>query len=654
MDDFERELKQGFLEEAGSALADLEQSFLILESDPQNSSVLDKIFRLAHNLKGSSKAVGFDEMGAFTHEFESLLLKFKNRDLSVNASVVSLLLKCADHISKMVEGLRADFNATFPFDELLELISAAKAGALESSAERMEPNASTPAEEEFISADDISNLAAISAVQDLQVIPLVPDSDDFKDADLAEDLEANSNPSSAVIEDIVSFAEEEHVPAATEVSVLQNEAASAPVVSVTPTPAQAQAPSQPSASAPIAASSASAVDESIRVSVKKLERLMNYVGEMTILQAVLREQSLGDVPMVMKKTVHQLGKVGKEIQDISLGLRMVPIKPIFQKMQRIVRDTAKTLGKDIQLTLIGEEAELDKTVLELVNDPLVHLIRNSVDHGVESPEVRLAKGKFRTGQVQLKAKHESGKFLIEVKDDGGGIDPVKIRKLAIEKRLIKPDANLTDQECINLIFLPGFSTKEVVTDVSGRGVGMDVVKTNVEELGGEVFVESKLGEGSTFKVYLPLTMAIIDGMIVRCGSERFVIPLAHVHESMSPQADQIRSTAGAGDLLLLRAENLPIFRLASLFGRKSNSEIEKMIAIVVRTGPQPFAILVDDIIGQYQVVIKQLGPDLQHMKGVSGSTILGDGRPALIVEPVELVKRDLKNLPKEKELRKVA
>jgi two-component system chemotaxis sensor kinase CheA len=575
VDDFERELKVGFLDEAESALTDVEQSFLTLESNPNDEPTLDKIFRLAHNLKGSSKAVGFDDMGAFTHDFESLLLKVKNKVIPATSAVINLLLRCNDHLVIWVQNLKQDLNYQADSKTLLEEIQKAI---------REDSSASSPVEE-----------VAVDSQENVPSFDLDPISEDLTD--------------------------------------VLSAAAKFDVVEPEPVKADASAPQQSSVG------KSQAADESIRVSTAKLEKLLNYVGEMVILQSVLREQVAETSSLLLKRTVHQLGKVSKEVQDISMSLRMVPIRPTFQKMNRIVRDTAQALGKEIHLKLQGEETELDKTVLERINDPLVHLIRNSVDHGIESVEKRVAAGKPSYGQVTLSAFHQSGRLIIEVKDDGGGIDPQKIKAKAIEKGIIKPGSVLSDKECINLIFAAGFSTKEQVTDVSGRGVGMDVVRTNIEDLQGEISIESNVGRGSTFRISLPLTLAIIEGMVVRCGTERFVIPLNHIHESLRPEEKDIQFNTGFGDLLLLRKENLPLYNLAHLFGRKSDSKKHEMIAIVIRTGKDPFAFLVDDIIGQFQVVIKQLGPELAHLRGVSGSTILGDGKPALIVEPEDLVKK---------------
>lgn len=568
MDDFEQELKVGFLDEAGQAVADVEQCFLALETDPKNQENLNKIFRLAHNLKGSSKAVGFDAFGEFTHQFESLILKVKNLELDPTAEVINLLLRANDHVSKMVSGLKENLNATFDSENLLlEMRQIKNSESEEKKSPLQEETKSVEMLPEEVSQDE-EKFIKVQSQEPAEALPF--------------ELEKPTKP------------------------ILKN--------------------------TPVA-------DESIRVGLGKVEHLINFVGEMVILQSVLREQIAKSDSLLLKKTIHHLGKVSKEIQDIAMGLRMVPVKPTFQKMQRIVRDTAQALEKDVSIQLQGEETELDKTVLEKINDPLVHLIRNSVDHGIEKSAVRVARGKPEKGQVYLRAFHRSGKLVLEVEDDGGGLDVEVLKKKALEKNIIKATDVLTEKEALNLIFAPGFSTKEKVTDVSGRGVGMDVVKTNIQELGGEIEIENSIGKGSKFRVILPLTLAIVDAMVLLYSGERFVIPLNHVFETLRPDAKILQKNAALGEVLLLRGENLPLIRLGDFFGLKSSHSEYDMIAIVIRTTPKPFAILVDDILGQYQVVQKQLGPELQGFKGVSGSTILGDGRPALILEPQDLIKR---------------
>ena len=629
MDDFEKELKLGFLDEAAQAIDEVEQSFLSLEANPEDKAVLDKIFRLAHNLKGSSKAVGFEQMGAFTHEFETLMLKLKNGEMEVLPPTINLMLRCNDFIRQMVSGLKENLEAQFEFQDLIHEIENAKQGQFAAAAasevnesEGAEPS-SEDLEDKIMQEEQVelsSPMPPEEAVIELSSVDLgslesapVPDASAFNELDINEisatkpvgSLKANEDFSfQEELENVLSevkkltdqipsqknvLAKKKHlaeVPTVgteeqistlpvtnpPEMKLVKNEevipaapvAVEAPQVNVAPvstTPVTANKESNKAASSPAAAKTAAVADESIRVSLSRLEKLQNYVGEMVILQSVLREQLNDSSSLVVKRTAHQLGKVVKEIQDISMNLRMVPVKPTFQKMQRIVRDTAQALNKDILFKISGEETELDKTVLEKINDPLVHLIRNSVDHGIEPADQRVAKGKKAQGEVQLNAYHQSGKLVIEVKDDGGGLDAEKLKKVAISKGILKPGQVLTEYESWNLIFAPGFSTKEQVTDVSGRGVGMDVVKTNIQELSGEIQIASEKNVGTTFKVVLPLTLAIIDGMVVSVNSDRYVIPLSHVHESLKPDAGQIQFNTGLGEVLLLRGENLPLYRL---------------------------------------------------------------------------------------------
>lgn len=550
MDDFERELKIGFLDEAKQAVSDVEQCFLALETNPSDEENLNKIFRLAHNLKGSSKAVGFDQFGEFTHEFESFILKIKNKEFSATPSAVNLLLRANDHVREMIEGLMTDLESQFDSSALLS--------EMKSFSNKSSINSET------------------NSVQEIQV----------NEGQTINEIEPSEF--------------------RTEKSKTSN------------TPA----------------------DESLRVSLSKIEYLVNSIGEMVILQSGLKEQAILLNSPALKKIVQQLSKVSKVIQETSMSLRMVPIKPVFQKMQRIVRDTSQALSKDIDFKIEGENTEIDKTILERIGDPLVHLIRNSVDHGIEATEFRKQNGKSAKGSVLLRAYHQSGRLIIDVSDDGGGLNPEKLKSKAIEKGLIAKDDVLTDKEAQNLIFAPGFSTKEQVTDVSGRGVGMDVVKTNILELGGEIQIESTVGKGTTFKISLPLTLAIVDAMTITYGTERFVIPINQVHETLSVSPDSLKESS-LGNILILRDENLPLYKLGDFFGIRTLKKTTEMIAIVVRASSKTFAFLVDDIIGQSQIVLKQLGPELQGITGISGSTILADGRPAFILEAQDLLNRKL-------------
>jgi two-component system chemotaxis sensor kinase CheA len=312
-------------------------------------------------------------------------------------------------------------------------------------------------------------------------------------------------------------------------------------------------------------------------------------------------------------------------------------------MQRIVRDTSKALNKKVVLELIGEETEIDKTVLEHLSDPLVHIVRNAVDHGLETTEGRIASGKSEQGTVTIKAFHEGNNLVIEISDNGKGINPNIIREKAIEKGVIKASTQLSDDEIVNLIFHPGFSTKSEVSEISGRGVGMDVVKTNIEKLSGEVKVFTEVGKGSVFKVVLPLTLAIIEGMITKIGNERYIIPLAQVYESLSPSKDIVHYVNGVGECLKLRGQVIPLFKISKALQRNVvEKPLHEQIAIIVNNEDKSFAVLVDDILHQQQVVIKKLGHEIKNQKGFMGSSILGDGRPAFILDLVELFDGSMK------------
>ncbi len=634
MDDFDTELKNGFLEEAAQLISDAEQCFLQLEGDPNASGVLEKIFRIAHNLKGSSKAVGFAELGAFTHEFENLLIKLKNKDLTVTEQTVSLLLRCNDHVVKFLDALKADHAAQVESEVLLTEIRATieNGGAtaptvdstpppetdtrfVESAPSDVSAEVSAESNQNFVQSDDVLELLAAHAKESDSTPPII---------DVVEAAAALADTTRQSIETIV--APQPAVSASAEVSV-------APKMEQPKTDKKVS-------SAPAGGST----DESIRVSLSRVETLLNYIGEMVILQTVLREQSLLENVQELRKTIGQMGKVGKELQDISMSLRMVPLKPTFQKMQRIVRDTASSLSKKINFQMVGEDTEVDKTILESLSDPLVHLIRNACDHGIETGETRVAAGKAPEGKLSLRAFNQSGSLIIEIQDDGAGLDPVRLKNKAVEKGILKEGQALSDKDAYNLIFASGFSTKTQVTDVSGRGVGMDVVRTNIEKMQGDISIETVLGKGTTFRIKLPLSLAITGAMIVECEKSRFVVPMVNVHETIQPTLTDVHHTQ-IGEVFSLRGETMPLFRLSRLlsFNKSPIKPVNQCIAIVVRTSIKPFAVLVDDIIGQNQVVIKKLGAEHTNLKGFGGSAILGDGKPALILELGDLVDRAMKS-----------
>jgi len=379
--------------------------------------------------------------------------------------------------------------------------------------------------------------------------------------------------------------------------------------------------------------------EQIKVSQEKIDKLVNNIGEMAILLTVLEEQIYAVAGSKLQSTVKQLYKISKDVQDVSISLRMLPVKPVFQKLKRIVRDVSTKLNKKVELHLIGEDFEIDKSILDMVSDPLVHIVRNAADHGIETPAERSKAGKDPVGRITLEACHENGRLVFYIIDDGQGIDTERVRAKAIKLGLIDPKKDMTHDEAVNLIFHPGFSTKDQVTDISGRGVGMDVVRNNIQKMSGEIDIKTEKGHGSMFKITVPQTFSIIDGTVVQAANQRYVIPLADILESVRVSEGSLIQSTALGQVFTLRGEKLPAFRLDELFDEDRDGRAQEQIAMIAKTQDDTFAIIVDEILGRQPIVIKNLGMEMQDYKEFSGSTILGDGKPALIVELSSLIRR---------------
>lgn len=562
-----------FLEEAEQLLSDCEQSFMDLETNPHDKSVLSRIFRLAHSFKGSAGAAGFEDLMQLAHQLESLLVKLTEGKLQPSPAIVSLLLRANDELAHMVLVLKGDTNIRF--------------------------NIATWIDE-------------IRLIQNTDPSPVAKPSAGF-----------------------VIFDEEPTAPAAALVRVPTT-------VASEPQPlALVSSAKPPNGVSPASGDHKVAhhAEESIRVNLRRIDKLVNDVGELVILQTVLYQYRNSIESAFIQKTIGQLEKVTREIQDTSMGLRMLPIKPTFQKMQRIIRDSAQTLGKQIIFDTQGEDTEIDKVVLDALSDPLVHLIRNAVDHGIETGDEREAVGKAREGHVKLTAYNQGDNLIIEIHDDGKGLDVEKIMKKARAIGLIGPHVKLSDHEAHQLIFASGFSTKEAVTSLSGRGVGMDVVKTHVEQVQGSIEIQSELGQGTCFRIVLPLTLALIEGMIIKAGGQRFVVPISAIIESLQPKKEHIQWVAGKGYYLKLRGDTVPVYRLTEIFRSPVEAvDLSQCIAVIGRTPKgESYAVIVDDIIGQQQIVIKSLGPELKNIVGVTGAAILSDGRAALILDMSDLV-----------------
>lgn len=627
MEDFELELKRDFLNESVDLLNDAEGAFLSLDKERTNTDLLNKIFRVAHNLKGTSKAVGFDQLAEVTHIAENLILKLKEGTLPVTDSAVTVLLKFKDKINEMIEGLKEEINQKFDTEEIKQDLNAVINGKVEvlekkeelpleaSAPERPEKEDKENKQEE--SFNEISVAAITSLFENGQsletIIKMLEDSNYNREQIEAKLIEAGLTP----------------------VELFSVKAVQIPVPEIKTTP---KAPSPPAATS----SAVKQEEDSIRVKLSAIDKLNNFVGELVILQTMLGQRRFTHIQDELSiKSIGQMSKLFKEVQELAMSLRMIPLKQTFQKMSRIVRDTSKALEKEVSLHLKGEETEVDKTVLEGLSDPLVHIVRNAVDHGLENKEDRIKAQKSEVGNVEILAYHEGSNLVIQVTDDGKGLDPQKLKNKAIEKGLIPANSDMSDKDAIDLIFHPGFSTKEKVTEVSGRGVGMDVVKTNITKLGGKVRVMSKIGQGSSFKIILPLTLAIIDGMAIKCAEQLFVLPLSQVFEIVLLKRKDIESFTGGGELFKLRGEVIPLFDLNSKIGLPAK-KIENNIVIVVRGLRYAFGVRIDDVINQQQIVVKKLGKDIRGQAGLIGSAIMGNGRPAVILDLFELYKDDLK------------
>ena len=627
MDDFEIELKYEFLDESADLLTSVEEAFLDLNGSEYNPELLNEIFRLAHNLKGTAKAVGFDELSELTHVAENLILKLKDQTISINDDVVSVLLEFKDGVTAMVLGLKEDLDASFDNTSLMQKIESV------SSPDSMTDEAS---DEENTEVKDDTELSADNSnlIQEMDNL-LVPDSlteSSGESEDKTDKPEQEMN--AAALEslkdlgiDISSMTGESELVEDSATQVIE-----APEQKVAPV-TEVEKKQQPKGKVK--------ADETIRVSLSRIDQINNIIGELVILQTVISQRRYEYIQdELTNKSIGAMNKLFKEAQELSMSLRMLPLKSTFQKMSRIVRDTANTLDKNVKLNIIGESTEVDKTVLEKLSDPLVHIIRNAVDHGIEDKEDRDKTDKSKEAIVEIMAFHEGSSLVIQVTDDGKGIDHEVLLAKAKAKGLISENTEMSQQEAIQLIFHPGFSTKEEVTEVSGRGVGMDVVKTNIEKLGGEVKLSSKLGKGTSLRIILPLTLAIIEGVVIRAQDDKFVLPLSQITEMVKVSSHEIESFSGVAQLFKLRGEVIPLFFLNKKINKKIK-ESEDYTLVIVRSLSNVFGVVIDDVVNQQQIVIKKLGADLQGQKGVMGSAIMSDGMPSIILDLNELFRSEV-------------
>ena len=660
-DDPFAQFRKTYFEECAELLDALQSNLDLLSNGGGDDETLHAIFRSVHSIKGGAGAFGFTALVAFSHVFESLLDAMREHKIAATPDVKQLLLRAADALGDIVSAARADQSLPVDFGSEIVvamqelLISDAEPGVApvqatpaaksdELSSERLYRISFTPhnemlqkANEPLLLIKQLRKLGGLTVEADISRLPTLEDMD-AEAAYLSWSFRLETGAPQTAVHEVFEFVEDD--------CDLKIEA-SAVSVATSPEVAQAAGPSAARAAVTTgptettAAAAAPAPAQSIRGDVDKVDRLVNLGGELVITQAMLTEQgSLLPVDQypAMIHGIEALAQSARELQESVMAIRAQPVKSVFARMPRVVRDLAAILGKEVRIVTSGEMTEIDKTVIEQLNDPLTHMIRNALDHGVEGPDDRVAAGKPRQGTIHLSAAQRSGRIIIEVSDDGRGINREKVLAKAQDRGLIAPGASLSDEDIDNLIFLPAFSTADVVSNISGRGVGMDVVKRNVQALGGRITVQSKFGAGSCFTLSLPLTLAVLDGMVVSVGKETFIIPLTAIIESLRPQPADIHPVVGRGDVLALRGEYLPLTHLHKCFAidEAVTDPCRGIVIIVQSETAGRIGVVVDELLGQQQVVVKSLESNYEAVDGIGGATILGNGRVALILDVARL------------------
>lgn len=639
------QFQQVFIEESLEGLDTMESSLLALD-DGGDGELVHTIFRAAHSIKGGAATFGFPEMSSFTHEAESLLDEVRSGKRAIDGTIIELLLRTVD----CLRGMFARAQAGEPLNDAVaeglrqELAAAMGRGAPAGGTQarraadqadawtvRFRPHAGMLAggNEPLRLIRELADLGELTVVAEFDRLPATLAALEPTECLLGWTITLNGPVKRADISAVFDWVEGE-----CDLAIEAKHAARS---------TEAPAPSAPAADAGAvrAQREASTESSSVRVSIDKIDGLINLVGELVITQSML-DTFRGDYDAsrlaLLEHGLAQLARHTRELQENVMGIRMLPIASVFNRFPRMVRDISQKLGKQVKLELVGEQTELDKTVLEKIGDPMVHLVRNAIDHGLETPDKRRATGKGDLGTLKLQASHRGGNIVVEVSDDGAGLNRDAIVAKAVERGLIASGEGLSDEAVADLIFQPGFSTAAVTTDLSGRGVGMDVVRRNVADLGGTVTIRSTQGKGSVFTITLPLTLAIIDGLTAAVGDERYIVPLVSIVESVQLKSEAVRSVAG-GELFRFRGEYLPVIRLHDVFAcENAVHAIDQGLMVVVEGDGSRVGLFVDGLIGQQQAVVKSLEANYRRVQGVSGATILADGSVALIVDIAGLVR----------------
>ncbi|WP_326903040.1 chemotaxis protein CheA [Kosakonia cowanii] len=652
---------QTFFDEADELLADMEQHLLDLVPEAPDSEQLNAIFRAAHSIKGGAGTFGFTILQETTHLMENLLDEARRGEMQLNTDIINLFLETKDIMQEQLDAYKSSQEpdaASFEYicnalrqlaleakGEAAPAAGSAKLSVVESTAQAVD---AAPA-----AANDGKLRVVLSRLKESEVALL---EDELGNLGTLSDVVKGSNSLSATIDgglgeddiiavlcfvieaDQIAF-EKAAAPAAVEAvadAAPEEEAeAAVPAVQAAAAPVLKAVAKEPQPAGREKPARAASESTSIRVAVEKVDQLINLVGELVITQSMLAQRSNELDPVThgdLITSMSQLQRNARDLQESVMSIRMMPMEYVFSRFPRLVRDLATKLDKQVELTLQGSSTELDKSLIERIIDPLTHLVRNSLDHGIETPEKRVEAGKSPIGNLILSAEHQGGNICIEVTDDGAGLNRDRILAKALSQGMAVSES-MTDEEVGMLIFAPGFSTAEQVTDVSGRGVGMDVVKRNIQEMGGHVEIKSKQGTGTTIRILLPLTLAILDGMSVKVNNEVFILPLNAVMESLQPREEDLHPLAGGERVLEVRGEYLPLVELWKVFDvAGAKTEATQGIVVILQSAGRRYALLVDQLIGQHQVVVKNLESNYRKVPGISAATILGDGSVALIVD----------------------
>jgi two-component system chemotaxis sensor kinase CheA len=631
------QFRQAFDEEARELLGELEAALLELDQNREDLEIVGRAFRALHTIKGSGSMFGFDDIAAFTHDLETVFDRLRSGRLAASSELINLTLSAGDQIRCMLDEAsgrgQADTARSAAILAELRLLAGTadegKAPPVQDRVKAAETGVSRQWRIHFRPGADVilngtnpllllrelGDLGQLEVALDASAIPPLSEIDAER-CYVAWDLTLATTAAPEAIRDVFIFIED------------NCDLAIEPVPAQTATGPETRGARNRSTSAPGVASS-------IRVSAEKLDQLVNLVGELVTVQARLSEISArSDDPDIVAVS-EEIDRLTAELRENSMSIRMLPLRGTFERFRRLVHDLGSELHKQVELAFEGAETELDKTVIDQLNDPLIHLIRNSMDHGIESAEKRRAAGKPAMATIRLSALHSGAQVLIRVSDDGGGLDAQAVRARAVERGLIDPSAQLSEAELFSLILEPGFSTAREVTDVSGRGVGMDVVRRNVEALRGSLDIASKPGEGMTVTLRLPLTLAIIDGLLVRIGDMHFILPLASSLECVELTAQDIERAHG-NHIAIVRGETIPYIRLSEHL-RLGTPRPEREQIMVMETEQGHYGLVVDEVLGNHQTVIKNLGRLYRHVQRVSGATILGNGTVALILDPQRLI-----------------